>query len=370
MALKCDLSPMARGYLVLEDGTVYEGNIFGHRSSVSGEVVFTTGMSGYQESITDPSCHNQLLVMSYPLIGGCGIIEGYSQSDRVQIGGLIVREYCVSPTEAYGGIPLDSFLDEQGIPGISGIDTRDLIVRIRENGTMKGAIVSNDVPPEEALKKLESVGTGSGKSPVSEVSAKEIRNIDSGRELTVGVLDCGSRTAIIDSLASRFNVVVFPYDTPHDVITARKVDGLTITNGPGDPSHKDIMNTVVKTGKELTGVLPMYGICFGSQTLALSFGAETYKMSVGHRGNNQPVMFEDRVYITSQNHGYAVSGDSLEGTDLIADHLNVNDGTVEGCKHKDLPIFTTQYHPEAGPGPADTLFLFDRFGKIMKEAKK
>ena len=370
MPLKCDLSPMARGYLVLEDGTVYEGSIFGYRSSASGEVVFTTGMSGYQESITDPSCRSQLLVMSYPLIGDCGIIEGYSQSDRVQIGGLIVREHCVVPTEAYGGSSIDSFLDEHGVPGISGIDTRDLIVRIRDKGTMKGAIVSDGRNPKDVVKELESLDLNPEISPVSGVSAKEIYGIDSGKELTVGVLDCGSRTAIIENLSSRFNVTVFPYDTPSDVITARKVDGLVFTNGPGDPAHKDILNTVVRTGKDLTGVLPMYGICFGSQTLALSFGAETYKMSVGHRGNNQPVLFEDRVYITSQNHGYAVSEESLEGTGLIANHINVNDGTVEGCRHKDLDIFTTQYHPEAGPGPADTLFLFDRFGKVMKEAKK
>ena len=361
---------MARGYLILEDGTVYEGSIFGHPSSASGEVVFTTGMSGYQEIITDPSCHGQLLVMSYPLIGDCGIVEGYSQSDKVQIGGLIVREHCAEPTEAYGGTSLDSFLEEHGVPGISGIDTRDLVIRIREQGTMKGSIVSDGTPKEEVLEKLKSLRLDSGKSPVAEVSVKEIHSIDSGKDLTVGVLDCGSRAAIIDNLASRFNVVIFPYDTPYDVITARKVDGLVMTNGPGDPSHKDILNTVVKTGKDLIGVLPMYGICFGSQTLALSLGAETYKMSVGHRGNNQPVLFEDRVYITSQNHGYAVSEESLEGTDFIADHINVNDGTVEGCSHRDLPVFTTQYHPEAGPGPADTLFLFDRFGKIMKEGKK
>lgn len=361
---------MVRGYLILEDGTVYEGNIFGHHSSVAGEIVFTTGMSGYQESITDPSYHDQLLVMSYPLIGDCGIIEGYSQSDKVQIKGLAVREHCVEPTKAYGGSSLDSFLNEHGVPGISGIDTRDLVIKIRDQGPISGAISCEDIPVEETLNNLKSLKYDKDVSPVSNVSVKEIHKINSGKELTVGVLDCGSKKGIIDNFASRFNLVVFPYDTPSDVITSYKVDGLAITNGPGDPSHKDIMNTAVKTGKDLIGVLPMYGICFGSQVLALSFGAETYKMSVGHRGNNQPVLFEDRVYITSQNHGFSVSENSLEGTGLIADHINVNDGTVEGCKHKDLPILTTQYRPEAGPGPMDTIFLFDRFGKMMREVGK
>lgn len=361
---------MVRGYLVLEDGSVYEGDFFGHCSSADGEVVFGTGMSGYQESITDPTFSGQLLVMSYPLIGDYGILDEYSQSDKVQIGGLVVREYCAEPTQKYGGKTLDSFLKEHKVPGIAGIDTRDLVTKIRDRGSMRGAMTSIDTPPEETVERLKSLPSRSEMNLVKGISTKKILEYDSGKEMTVGVLDCGMRKAILDNLTSRFNVKVFPYDTPSDVISEHKVAGLLITNGPGNPSHKDIVDTVVKTEKELISSMPMYGICFGSQTLALAFGAETYKMKFGHRGNNQPVMFEDRIYITSQNHGYAVDADTLDGTDLLVNQINVNDRTVEGCIHKDLPIFTTQYHPEANPGPADTLFIFDRFGKIMKEARK
>lgn len=360
---------MARGYLVLEDGTVYEGSLFGYRSSAEGEVVFGTGMSGYQESLTDPSFRGQILVMTYPLAGDYGIVDGYSQSEHVHVRGLVVRENCTEPTDMYGGKTLDSFLKENKVPGISGIDTRDLVIRLRDGGSMKGAITDIDVPPEDTLKKLNRMPLPMTKNLVSEVSCKDILVSKTGKDLTVGVIDCGTKSAILDGLASRFNVVIFPYDTPADVIIEHGLNGIMITNGPGNPSHKCILDTVVKTEKELASCLPMYGICFGSQTLALALGAETYKMKFGHRGSNQPVKFEDRVYITSQNHGYAVDFNSLDGTDLIADQINVNDGTVEGCRHRDLPIFSTQYHPEAKPGPADTLFLFDRFGKVMKEGR-
>ncbi|HKM09257.1 MAG TPA: glutamine-hydrolyzing carbamoyl-phosphate synthase small subunit [Candidatus Methanomethylophilaceae archaeon] len=361
---------MVRGYLVLEDGTVYEGNLFGHCSSADGEVVFGTGMSGYQESITDPTFSDQLLVMAYPLIGDYGILDEYSQSDKVHISGLVVREFCAEPTEKYGGKTLDSFLKDHKVPGIAGLDTRDLVIKIRDSGSMRGAITGIDTPPEETVERLRSLPLRSGSNLVKNVSVNRISEFNSGRELTVGVLDCGVRSAILDNLTSRFNVIVFPYDTPSDVISEYKVGGLLISNGPGNPSHKEIIDTVVKTERELISSMPMYGICFGSQTLALAFGAKTYKMKFGHRGNNQPVMFEDRIYITSQNHGYAVDADTLDGTGLQVNQINVNDKTVEGCAHEDLPIFTTQYHPEANPGPADTLFIFDRFGKAVKEARK
>ena len=361
---------MTLGYLVLEDGTVYEGNVFGHRSFADGEVIFGTGMSGYQENLTDPSFCGQILVMTYPLVGDYGIIEDYSQSKKVQVRGLVVRENCIEPSDMYGGTTLDSFLKKHKVPGISGIDTRDLVIRIRNNGSMKGAITDRETSPEETVKKLKCMPLPATSNLVAKVSSNKISEIKSNKDLTVGILDCGTKSAIVDNLASRYNVIIFPYDTPADVIMEYKVDGLVISSGPGNPSHKDILNSVVKTEKDLMSTLPMYGICFGSQTLALALGAETYKMKFGHHGNNQPVLFEGRVYITSQNHGYAVDANSLDGTGLLANHININDKTVEGCIHKDLPVFTTQYHPEANPGPADTLFLFDRFGKVIKEAKK
>ncbi len=361
---------MTRGYLVLEDGTVYDGKVFGHRSSTDGEVIFGTGMSGYQESLTDPSFCGQILVMTYPLVGGYGMIDEYSQSEKVQVRGLVVRENCVEPSDMYKGITLDSFLKQHKVPGISGIDTRDLVIRLRTSGSMKGAITDIDTSPEETVERLRCMSLPATSNLVAKVSPKKISEIRSNKDLTVGILDCGTKSAIIDNLTSRYNVVIFPYDTPSDVILEYGVDGLVISNGPGDPSHKDILSTVVRTEKNLLSALPMYGICFGSQTLALALGAETYKMKFGHHGNNQPVLFEGRVYITSQNHGYAVNEDSLDGTDLSANHININDKTVEGCVHRDLPVFTTQYHPEARPGPADTLFLFDRFGKVIKEARE
>ncbi len=202
---------------------------------------------------------------------------------------------------------------------------------------------------------------------VAEVSCKEITRYDNGKDITVGLLDCGEKTGILRDLCARFNVVTFPYDTPSDVITESKVQGVLLSNGPGDPTQKDILNTTAKTVADLVTKLPLYGICFGNQMTCIAMGGKTYKMKFGHHGCNQPVKFEGRVYITSQNHEFAVDADSLDGTGLVADQFNVNDGSVEGMRHRDLPVFTTQYHPEASPGPLDTQFLFDRFGKVIRE---
>ena len=268
----------------------------------------------------------------------------------------------------YGGGTLDAYLKKHGIPGISGIDTRDLVIKLRTEGTVKGAI-TKDADTEKTVKMLRSMPLPSESNLVSEVSCSEIKKIDSGKDITVGLLDCGTKEGIVRDLSSRFNVVMFPYDTPADVISESKVRGLLVTNGPGDPSHPDIQKTTVRTVSDLSSSMPMYGICYGSQVIARALGAKTYKMKFGHRGCNQPVKFEGRVYITSQNHGYAVDESSLEGTGLIADQINVNDGTVEGVRHKNLPIFTSQYHPEASPGPVDTAFLFDRFLGMVKEGR-
>lgn len=366
----CDNSPMARGYLVLEDGTVYDGILFGHCGSAVGEVVFGTGMSGYQESITDPSFRGQILVSTYPLVGDYGIVDEFSQSDGVHVRGLVVRDLCDEPTDMYGGKTLNSFLAEHKVTGIAGIDTRDLVIKIRNGGSMVGAITDDTFSPEETLKRLKKTVSPMKTNLVGEVSCKKAYTVDNGKELTVAVIDCGTKRAILDELSSRFNVSVFPYDTSADMIIESRPDGIMITNGPGDPSHESVAGTVTKAAEILSSRFPMYGICFGSQIIASALGAETYKMKFGHRGNNQPVRFENRVYITSQNHGFAVDASTAEAADFIPDQININDGTVEGCRHRDLDIFTTQYHPEARPGPADTVFLFDRFGKMMKGARK
>ena len=361
---------MAKSYLVLEDGTVFEGEPFGYRASATGEVVFSTGMSGYQESLTDPSFRGQILVMTYPLIGNYGINDDYHQSEQVHTRGLVVREYCKEPSPMYGGRTLDDFLKCNKVPGISGIDTRDVVIRIRTKGTFKGAITEDKDGIEDLIKELQRMPSPSESNLVDEVSSKKIEKYDFGKEMCVGLLDCGEKSGILRDLALRFNVTVFPYNTPADVIMDNKVKGILLSNGPGDPSHPDILRTTAKTVSDLSVQIPMFGICLGSQIVGVAMGGKTYKMKFGHRGSNQPVKYDGRVFITSQNHGFAVDENSLEGKDLIANQINVNDGTVEGLRHRDLPVFTSQYHPEASPGPWDTSFLFDRFAGALKEGRR
>jgi carbamoyl-phosphate synthase small subunit len=358
--------------LVLEDGTVLEGESFGYKDSVLGEVVFSTGMDGYQETLTDPSFRGQILVMTYPLVGNYGVNGDFDQSDMVHTRGLVVREYCKEPSDMYGGRTLDEFLRENRVPGLSGIDTRDLVIKIRTFGSMKGALICDGGAPGEYLDEVRRMPPVTDTNLVGEVSSKSVRRIQGKRrkDITVGLLDCGTKEGIVRDLSSRFDVVIFPYDTPAQAIVDAGVDGVLISNGPGDPTHPAVMSTAVRTVGELSSRMPLYGICFGSQLVALALGGGTYKMKFGHRGCNQPVKYEGRVYITSQNHGYAVDADSLDGTGLVVDQVNVNDGTVEGIRHRDLPIFTTQYHPEASPGPNDTQFLFDKFGAMMKGARR
>ncbi|MDR1404751.1 MAG: glutamine-hydrolyzing carbamoyl-phosphate synthase small subunit [Candidatus Methanoplasma sp.] len=358
---------MAESYLVLEDGSVFEGEPFGYRTSAVGEVVFSTGMSGYQESLTDPSFRGQILVTTYPLIGNYGINDSFCQSGHIHARGLAVREYCKEPSPMYGGRTLDDFLRCNKVPGISGIDTRDLVIKIRTMGTLKGAITEDKDRIDSLVKELKRMPAPSESNLVAEVTCDRIQEYDFGKDTRVGLLDCGGKSGILRDLSQRFNVTVFPYDTPADVITESKIRGVLISNGPGDPSHPAILKTAAKTAADLSSRVPLFGICFGSQIVGIAMGGKTYKLKFGHRGTNQPVKYDGKVYITSQNHGFAVDGDSLDGNDLIVDQTNVNDGTVEGLRHKNLPIFTSQYHPEASPGPTDTSFLFDRFAKVVKE---
>ena len=362
----CDNFPMAINFLVLEDGTVLEGEAFGYEGSSVGEVVFSTGMGGYQEGLTDPSFLGQLLIFTYPLIGNYGINDAFNQSDAVHVRGVVVREYCKEPSLMYGGTTIDKFLKDHKVPAISGIDTRELVIRIRSSGTLKGAIVREESEIDGMIRKLKDMPAPSESNLVAEVSSKSIRRYDNKKDLTVGVIDCGAKASIIRNLNSRFNVITFPYDTVAQAIMDTGVDGVLISNGPGDPAHPAMLKTTARTVDDLASKVPLMGICYGSQMVALGLGGKTYKLKFGHRGSNQPVRFEGRVYITSQNHGYAVDADSLDGTGLVVSQVNINDNTVEGVVHEDLPIFTAQYHPEASPGPWDTMFLFDRFGKNME----
>lgn len=362
---------MARNYLVLEDGTVLEGEAFGFEKAQTGEVVFTTAMGGYQESITDPSYQGQILITTYPLIGNYGITEAANQSGAVHVRALVVREYCKEPSLMYGGKTIDSFLKENKAPGISGIDTRELVLKIRSEGTLKGAIVYDKDLVEETISKLKKMPAPSESNLVAEVSCKKAYDVNNGKDILAGVIDCGTKNGILNSLSQRCNLKVFPYDTPAQEIIDSGVDGVLITNGPGDPAHPEIKKTLVKTCSDLIGQKPIMGICYGSQVIGLALGGTTYKMKYGHRGSNQPVKFDNRIYITSQNHGFAVDEHSLDGKDVIVNQININDGSVEGLIHKNLPVFTCQYHPEAHAGPDDTSFIFNNFADLMKkEAKK
>jgi carbamoyl-phosphate synthase small subunit len=356
---------MAQCFLILEDGTVAEGTGFGFESTTYGEVVFTTGMTGYQESLTDPSYRGQILIMSYPLIGNYGVNPNDFESDKVQVNGFVVRENCPRPSNMYQGDSIHSFLSKYGTPGISEVDTRSLIVGIREHGTLKGAI-TYDEDHEEVLERLRKMPYPSERNLVAEVSTKEIIRYPKEGAKTIALIDCGVKTNIIRELNKWFAVVQVPYDTPPSFFRNEEIDGILISNGPGDPAHPELLDSVVKTLKAVKEDYPIMGICMGNEFMALAFGGNIYKMKFGHRGANQPVSLRGKVVITSQNHGYAVDAESMEGSEMVPDQFNVNDGTIEGMRHSELPIFTAQYHPEVSPGPRDTTPMFNEFKRIVE----
>lgn len=254
------------------------------------------------------------------------------------------------------------------MPGITELDTRALVVGIREKGALRGAI-SFDEDTDEVLAKLREMEHPSKRNLVADVSTKEILRYENEGRRKVALIDCGVKQSIVNELRRRFSVVQVPYDVDPSFFRNEELDGVFISNGPGDPSHPEMMSTAVRTIKEIKDELPIMGICLGNQLLALAFGGRTYKMKFGHRGVNQPVRHNGRLFITSQNHGYAVDMSSLEGTGLVADHINVNDGTVEGMRHTELPIMSVQYHPEARSGPQDTTYLFDEFRMMLEERR-
>jgi len=353
-----------KGYLVLEDGTVFEGEAFGAEHEVLGEVVFATGMTGYQESLTDPSYCGQILVASYPMIGNYGVNSRDSQSEKVQVWGYAVKERCDHPSHRHSERTVDQLLKEHDVPGIAGIDTRSLIRRLRIHGTMRGGISTDK--PKALLERVRSLKPPEESNLVARVSTKQMVRYDEGREKTVALFDCGLKSEIVCELRKRFNVVQMPFDTTEEVVRGLQPDGIFISNGPGDPAHPDILSTTVSTLRGLKDDYPMMGICLGHQLLSLMFGAKTYKLKFGHRGINQPVRMDGKVYITSQNHGFAVDAESAEAAGLEVSVVNLNDQTVEGMRHSELPVFSVQFHPEAHSGPQDTGFLFDRFASMLE----
>jgi len=354
-----------KGFLVLEDGTVLEGEAFGALKEALGEVVFNTAMAGYQESLTDPSYSGQILVASYPLIGNYGVNPHDGQSDRVQVWGYIVKEPCAFPSHRDSTGTLHEFLEKSDVPGLHGIDTRSVIRRIRNSGTMKGGITTGD--PQELLEKVRGMKHPEETNLVAGVTTGKTKRYANGKDKTVVLVDCGVKTNIVTELCRRFNVVQVPFDTSASQVKDLEPDGIFISNGPGDPAHPEVVDTTVRMLSQLKDDYPIMGICLGHQLVSIMLGAKTYKLKFGHRGVNQPVYSDGLVYITSQNHGFAVDEASANDAELETTFVNLNDRTVEGVRHRELPIFTVQFHPEARAGPLDTGHLFDRFRSMLEE---
>ena len=351
---------MEKGYLVLQDGRVFEGIRFGAPADTVGELVFTTGMCGYIETLTDPSYAGQIVMQTYPLIGNYGMNRQDQESDRVWAKGYIVREACTTPSNFRSEETLDTFLKEQGVPGLWGVDTRELTRIIREHGVMN-ATICDEVPAD-----LKPVETYAVVGVVEAVTCKEptVHPAVGEEMFKVSLLDYGAKNNIIRELQKRgCTVTVLPATTSAEDILTSDPDGVMLSNGPGDPAENVYQ---IEQIKKLLGKVPMFGICLGHQLTALAAGGKTYKLKYGHRGVNQPVRDVNgvRTFITSQNHGYAVDSDSIQTGRLS--FANANDGTCEGIDYPDLKAFTVQFHPEACTGPKDTSFLFDRFVDLMK----
>lgn len=351
-----------KGKLVLKDGSVYEGTLYSTHKAV-GEVVFTTGMTGYQETLTDPSFCGQIVIFTYPLIGNYGCNDLFCQSDRCCYKGLIVSELCDEPSSWRDEGTVLDFLEKNDIPVLTGVDTRAITRRIRSYGTLQGVLVPADTPDEEVEKLL---ATPEEHDQVQQVTTKEVYTMGpEDAQYSVAVLDYGVKRHILECLVEKgCRLTVFPAETPAEDVLAIDPDGIFLSNGPGDPADLTIE---IENIKKMIGKKPIFGICMGHQVMALANGARTKKMLFGHRGINQPVrdLVDHKICITSQNHGFMVDEDSLKGLPVEVINRSLNDNTIEGLRYLKHPTFTVQYHPEASPGPSGNGYLFDRFIKMM-----
>mgnify|MGYP006288055661 CR=1 FL=1 len=352
--------------LILEDGSVFQGNSFGYKKSVAGEVVFNTAMTGYPESLTDPSYKGQILVSTYPLIGNYGVpeeieensIKKFFESDNIHVTGLVIADYSFEYSHWNSHKSLAAWLVEKKVPGIYGIDTRALTKKLREKGTMPGKIIFNDEDIDFYNPDTENL--------VEKVSISEKKTYGNGKYKII-LVDCGVKNNIIRCLLARDTTIVrVPWNYDY---SKEEYDGVLLSNGPGDP--KMCESTIQNLSKAIKKDKPVFGICLGNQLLALASGADTYKLKYGHRSHNQPVLKHstNRCYITSQNHGFATDVETL-GNEWEPLFTNVNDNTNEGIRHRTKPFFSSQFHPEASSGPTDTEFLFDDFMELIKDTKE
>jgi len=377
-----------KALLALEDGTIFWCRAFAGGGEVAAEVCFNTAMTGYQEVLTDPSYHGQMVVMTYPLIGNYGVNPEDVESAAVQVSAFLVKEYIDFPSNFRATASLRQYLEAAGVMGVEGLDTRALTRHLRMRGAMKGVLSTLDLDPESLVAKAKASPGLVGLDLVKNVTCQKAYRWQDGKpgpaldlegefdaqavwaggrgRFRVAALDCGIKYNILRRLESRgCNLVVLPAHTPAETIMRLDPDGVFLSNGPGDPSA---VTYVVETVRRLLGQAPIFGICLGHQMIGQALGGRTFKLKFGHRGANQPVMdlATAKVEITSQNHGFCVDDQSIDKTDILMTHMNLNDRTLEGLAHKKLPLFCVQYHPEASPGPHDADYLFDRFEEMMR----